>query len=144
MCHRCEWLEFDTHWVKHMILGHIDAVKFNHVWTTKQGHVFGNCGPSVSRLSLLIELAILLSETVVMVWNASPCFSDSEGGVSVSSTAAGSCCTTKVELTHYKMSCLSDANVTMGLCQYAENPLPLIFLQPYCGRKATKNSSFIE
>lgn len=109
-----------------MILGHIDAVKLNYVWTTNQGHWFVYRGPSVPRLSLLISLAILLSETVVMVLNAQLCFSDGEDVVNVSSTTAGRCCTTEVELNHYSMSCLSDANVTMGLCKSAEHSFPLI------------------
>lgn len=50
-----------------MILGHVGAVTFNHVWTTKQGRLFGNCGPSTHSLSFLICHVILLSETDVMV-----------------------------------------------------------------------------
>lgn len=67
MCHCCEWLDFDVHWVKHMILRHVGAVTLNHVWTTKQGRLFGNCGPSTRSLSFLIWHVILLSETDVMV-----------------------------------------------------------------------------
>lgn len=69
MCHCCEWLDFDVHWVKHMILGHVEAVAWNHVWTTKQGRLFGNCGPSTRSLSLPIWQPILLSETDVMDLN---------------------------------------------------------------------------
>lgn len=80
------------------------------------------------RLSLLILLAILLSETVVLVLNAWLCFSGGEDVVSVSSTAAGRCCASEVELIYDCMSYLSDANLTMELCKSAEHLYPLVFV----------------